>query len=143
MVPGKERSWPSPMNGRQWKTSAAVCWQLGRATPPVVSSPPSGAPLPPRRLALAATARPENAGSPGSRCAPLYTGPQPPDPSRSSCSGTTKLDKGPQCLDPTGSEILLTRIQPSLAIGITPDRSLLKFTSVRALLPVSHDLCLP
>lgn len=39
LVPGKERSWPSPMNGRQWKTSAAVCWQLGRATPPVVSSP--------------------------------------------------------------------------------------------------------
>lgn len=53
LVPGKEQSWPSPMNGRQWKTSAAVCWQAGRADTTLGQLPPSGALLPPPWLALA------------------------------------------------------------------------------------------
>lgn len=64
--PGKERSWPTPMNGQQWKTSAAVCWQTGRPTPHLVSSP-QAAFLPLPWLALAGATGPENAGSFGSR----------------------------------------------------------------------------
>lgn len=54
------------MNGQQWKTSAAVCWQTGRPTPHLVSSPQMAF-LPPPWLALAGATRPKNAGSFGSR----------------------------------------------------------------------------
>ena len=49
----------------------------------------------------------------------------------------SKLDKGPQCLDPTGPEMLLTRIQPSLATGIA-----LEFYQLKSPTEISSDFLL-
>ena len=62
----KSNEWPAVENQRCCLLAAGA----GNTTRGQL--PPIGAPLPPRRLALAATARPENAGSPGSRW-PLVT----------------------------------------------------------------------